>query len=360
MILSKWIRSWHLVVVLILLCLTNTSVTKEIDSEKANTFTLRKRQLGKDTQSVKLNRRGGDYTRNEDLRSKNSKKRFRINKSTMKKDNNSSAFHSGVYNLNDDEMETLNSIIDYIQRPLLNKTVFSPTKRLLFVVGLEGAGHHMAAALMRQCRLYAGNVTKLQKLCIGGGKIPELFRVVRNKQVSHNGVRNDRHYGLFGSSGYVNHGKYLVEVHKLLVQLAKNEAFHGPFFMHINGKDSPLHGMLSYPNYDGVNRNLHNPDLHVLAAVAESAGVDLRLLVLQRSASELYESASDRFNVTTPLMSMSNSASNLFSQLYRVDPAFFACVPYHDFGSCRGVNLASLHFSSTHILLKKMQKFSNT
>ena len=151
-------------------------------------------------------------------------------------------------------------------------------------------------------------------------------------------------HGLFGSSGCVNHGKYLIEVHKLLVQLAKNEAFHGPFFMHINGKDSPLHGMLSYPNYDGVNRNLHNPDLHVLAAVAESAGVDLRLLVLQRSASELYESVSDRFNVTTPLMSMSNSASNLFSQLYRVDPAFFACVQYHDFGKLQGVNLASLHF----------------
>lgn len=241
-----------------------------------------------------------------------------------------------VYHLNDEEAKALQSIVEQIERPMLNKAAASPTKRLLFVVGLEGAGHHMVAALMKKCGEVTASDPRLRNMCVKEEVIPDLlFRVHRNRQApGPNGVRNDKHYGLFGSSGYINHGKYLVEIHKRLVELvnSKDVVEGTPVFMHINGKDSPVHGMLSYPNYDGVNRNLHNPDLHILAAIAESAGIDLRLLVLQRSAKELYESVIDRFTLPTPLMGMANSATNLFSQLYRIDPAFYSCVPYHDVG----------------------------
>jgi hypothetical protein len=92
---------------------------------------------------------------------------------------------------------------------------------------------------------------------------------------------------------------------------AEADSPNGIQLIGLNSRADPHMGMLSYPNYDGPGREVQNPNMHLLAAVAEAAGLDFRVLVLQRPAEESWRSFHSRFFTPASMMGMVNSASNL-------------------------------------------------
>ena len=48
--------------------------------------------------------------------------------------------------------------------------------------------------------------------------------------------------------------------------------------------------MMSYPNFGGTSKAMHHPDVVMLAAAADAAEADLRVLVLHREAEKIMQS----------------------------------------------------------------------
>jgi hypothetical protein len=124
--------------------------------------------------------------------------------------------------------------------------------------------------------------------------------------------------------------------------------------------------MFAYPS--GLGDRLHmaaRPDLFVLAALCERAGIDLRIVVLTRPAIEILDTAQAALAAASASASASasgaaaggpskensfvksvapelsslwpqalvDSASVLTSQLQQIDKGFFLCMDYADFGT---------------------------
>ena len=123
------------------------------------------------------------------------------------------------------------------------------------------------------------------------------------------------------------HGKILLKLYKHMKALSAAPGTTSKL-IGVNARAEVRSGMLSYPNFVGPLRDIQNPDLHVLAAVAEAADLDLRVLVIQRPAADSWRSFHDRFYSPQSLMGMANSAAELYSQLHQVHPSFYFCVKY--------------------------------
>jgi hypothetical protein len=92
--------------------------------------------------------------------------------------------------------------------------------------------------------------------------------------------------------------------------------------------------MLSYPNYNGLHKALDHPDISTLAAAAEWAGLDLRVILLQRDAKDILTSTARR-NIggrEEPKILLDNAAA-LFAQMSLIDPNFYHCINYKELGS---------------------------
>lgn len=90
-------------------------------------------------------------------------------------------------------------------------------------------------------------------------------------------------------------------------------------------------GMLSYPNFGGPSKSLNHPDAFLLATMAERVGLDLRVLVLQRSAAEILRSTAKRnFGGPEESRILVDNAAALYSQLHLLDQKFIHCIDYGD------------------------------
>ena len=88
-------------------------------------------------------------------------------------------------------------------------------------------------------------------------------------------------------------------------------------------------GRMSYPNFGGGDKSLHNPDVRLLARLAEEGGADLRIIVLVRTPEEILRSTvfHRHFGPEQRQASiLALSASLLAAQLAMIDPKFFVCV----------------------------------
>lgn len=105
--------------------------------------------------------------------------------------------------------------------------------------------------------------------------------------------------------------------------------------IYIVGLESAAYaGMMSYPNYNGKNKPLDHPDIFVMAALAELAGLDLRVLILQRSAKEILAS-NDHRNIggaVEPHIMVDNAAA-LYSQMLLMDHSFYHCMQFRELGA---------------------------
>jgi len=89
--------------------------------------------------------------------------------------------------------------------------------------------------------------------------------------------------------------------------------------------------MLSYPNGPSPHKTLDRPDLFALAALAETAQLDIRFIVLIRNAEASLRSTVDNrgFGSMQPQVLVA-SAEALYAQMSLVSAEFYRCVNYED------------------------------
>lgn len=150
--------------------------------------------------------------------------------------------------------------------PFVEKKTFSSALRLVYLVGLEGTGHHYFA-------------DALDKFC----KNPEVPcpKVCNMSYALYPGIGNPPTTG--------DHLKGRIKLRKAMEGLAAAERSlpSGNSTMVSFGKCRWKSGMMSYPNFNGNLKALQYVDFKVLAEEAEHAGVDLRIVYLTRSAPDI-------------------------------------------------------------------------
>jgi hypothetical protein len=88
--------------------------------------------------------------------------------------------------------------------------------------------------------------------------------------------------------------------------------------------------MLSYPSGPAFHKVMDRPDMHVLAALGEAAGLDVRFIVLLRDAASILQSTIDRrhFGGNMQPQVLIANAESMHTQLTLVSPAFYRCLHY--------------------------------
>ncbi|CAK9044975.1 Uncharacterized protein SCF082_LOCUS25472 [Durusdinium trenchii] len=160
-------------------------------------------------------------------------------------------------------------------------------EEFVFFAGLEGTGHHFWKGILL--------------------RLPSIYVSAQTAELSKtlfNGPTGD---GLFSSLD-----EYLrVQSGQRVVSLM----------------DADI-GMMSYPNFEGVDRATQNPDIFELAKLAEAAGVDLRIVLLTRHPSDLVQSEMKNLheiNKVQAVRKISTSMALLSEQLNFLDPSFVEC-----------------------------------
>jgi hypothetical protein len=197
---------------------------------------------------------------------------------------------------------------------VIEKTKFDNKTRVVFFAGLEGAGHHAVRAALNACHI-----------CSPMGIISDyLFFRQNSSSASH---------GLFGGVDSNIHYKHLeiIYSHFLGTQVSTVDTKVEEGKLHILGLSTGAKsGMISYPNFnDRVTKAIDHPDLIPLAAAAEAANIDLRIVILIRNSYDtLYSALSRNFGGTSEARILIDNASLMNSQMSMLDPRYFMCIEY--------------------------------
>lgn len=194
------------------------------------------------------------------------------------------------------------------------KTMRQGRSRLVFVAGLEGTGHHAWTDMFKEC-------INSNKCEVEANLTSTLMRFDHVKHIVH---------GLFGA---VDSRKNADQLHKVMESMQALAARPGDHLYLIGLCFVHLSAMMSYPNYNGMNKPLDHPDISVLAAIAEWAGLDFRVIVLQRDAEEILNSTARRSigGNEEPKVLVDNAAA-LYAQMQLIDRKFYHCVQYRKLG----------------------------
>lgn len=149
---------------------------------------------------------------------------------------------------------------------IVEKTVVSSKLRLVFAVGLEGAGHHYIVEALEEV------LTREDLVGINAcGVLPPAYVAdTMNYTTSHYATAQD--YARRQMTALAEQGEKLEAPGTIAIAQQSEVMIPGCF------------KVMSYPNYGGPGKVLQYLDLAMLARVAEAAGVDFRVVYLQRSA----------------------------------------------------------------------------
>jgi hypothetical protein len=221
----------------------------------------------------------------------------------------------------------------------VTKTVFNNHARLLFVAGIEGSGHHAIRDALSPC--FGNNLCQAVQF---------------TKDLSH---FPDVSHGLYGGFDAPLYNDLLENAFAHMQEMAYRsqhpdimtipKATHipapydsGQYFyqnysrghlpgLYILGLDTfTLSGMMSFPNGDDAkSKSIDHPDLVTFAMLAEAAGIDLRILVLNRRGHDILYSTFRRgfgHGIEAPILV--DNANVLYNQLQHLDPQFYLCLEY--------------------------------
>lgn len=189
----------------------------------------------------------------------------------------------------------------------LQKTVFSNKTRFVFVMGLEGSGHHMFHKVFAKCK---------KCKCI-----PSLhnFRFCQNSNKK----------GLFGSE--ITREEITQEMDYLQAEAEKWTSM----------KDATVFintycitcGESSYPNYGGHCRRYKYSDVRLMAEIFESLEIDFRVLIVLRNAVDVLLSTTVHRGYGEWVSAAQHYSAMvrdvmMHSQLERLDKAFFTYLDY--------------------------------
>lgn len=159
-------------------------------------------------------------------------------------------------------------------REVTPKTRVSSKMRMVFVVGLEGAGHHYVIGALEHMFEKNGYLVHLNECRMAKAYlVPELMTE--------------------SSTHYADTRELARRAMKRLAQREDTLQSWPGGVVTLQGKQPKEMeacqqvGMLSYPNYAGPNKVCQYLDLGMLAEVAEAEGVDLRVIYLYRSVKDI-------------------------------------------------------------------------
>lgn len=160
---------------------------------------------------------------------------------------------------------------------VIAKTVVSSTLRLVFVVGLEGTGHHFFEKVLRSLFKQHGDLAIIDACFISNG-------IYVDKSLG-GAVSKYREFEEAMRSGMKNLAK-------------REEGAEAPATIVVvqrrtrrERKQCAPYGEMSFPDGHGPNKALKYPDIQKVAQLAEEEGVDLRIVYLQRSAKSVLVSS---------------------------------------------------------------------
>lgn len=140
----------------------------------------------------------------------------------------------------------------------LSKTVFSEKMRAVFLVGLEGAGHHYLRSAINNA--YPGFANQIEMV--------SAWNFGWQASMSEN------------LSGYI-------DSLRLAREQVQSYALEEDGLQEGQGKVVHFGKFISYPYLGGPNKVFQYTDLRMLADFAEEEGVDLRIVYLKRSAQDM-------------------------------------------------------------------------
>ena len=188
---------------------------------------------------------------------------------------------------------------------ILRKKAVSNKARLLVLAGLEGSGQTSWHSMMQVCRA--------QGKCHPNPSFDELF--IDQKSGSLQGLFAEHYYHLA-----------LRNCQKVFDAMNKISSSSNSTLQMLGMDDSFDANKMAYPSYTGAFKPMDRPDVHTLALLAELAGLDLRIVVLQRSARDVILPRLHR-KFSSPKILIDNAAA-LYQQLSMLHPDFFYCVDY--------------------------------
>jgi hypothetical protein len=232
-----------------------------------------------------------------------------------------------------------NSTLQYYQSLLkamrkgggrLPKKAFSDQLRMLLVVGLEGTGHHAMKSIFSEC-LDSADAAKLES---SSAKCAVDDRL--NSLLMHTYAGKPK-VGLFFAEDAARGGELSLAVQASLRNISKHaeNVLAGNNRLYILGLEfTSGGGMLSYPNFGGASKALNHPDAFLLAALAENAGLDLRVFVLSRNTADVLRSVSSRnFGGEQEARILASNAESIYTQLSLLDRRFLLCIDYEELDS---------------------------
>ena len=156
---------------------------------------------------------------------------------------------------------SLDTTVEETYTPIVPKTIFSSKLRLVFVLGVEGTGHHYLVSVDSH-----------------------LFR--NHEQLVHipydgfNGHLYDLKYSM--AEGVARYSEALDRARDNMRELAQRGAE-----MEHPGTVVFTYERFSYPNGHGPNKVLKYIDLRIMAEMAEEQGLDFRVVYLHRDIKNL-------------------------------------------------------------------------
>mmetsp|Transcript_28670 Transcript_28670/g.37578 ORF Transcript_28670/g.37578 Transcript_28670/m.37578 type:complete len:306 (+) Transcript_28670:87-1004(+) len=133
----------------------------------------------------------------------------------------------------------------------------------IFVLGLEGTGHHMCAAIWNRC-----------DRCANSGDVGQLIYKQTPKQAS----------GIFAET---NPTTFAQQNSQLVKKLAEKSKLEKGKLIILNTWKGSASGEVSYPNFLGPYRFTQHPHAIHMFEEAKKAGTKVKFLVLVRSAQQM-------------------------------------------------------------------------
>jgi hypothetical protein len=218
-----------------------------------------------------------------------------------------------VIDSTDDAVIPLNAAADFI----LKKSAFSKRVRVLFVTGLEHAGHHELSFMLDVC-------SKLDPPACE--QAISLSSKVMNYDQAHKTIRG------LSSAADTPKSFELATVIRHTFEHIRNKTGDHLYFIGFGAKYGAKKSFTvsTFPKYPIKIKPSEYPDIYQLTATAESANVDMRILVLQRNPLALMQilERSDSDIDFEDFRSWILQLGFLYSQLSLLDRKFYYCLPF--------------------------------
>ncbi|CAM9772841.1 unnamed protein product [Ectocarpus fasciculatus] len=196
---------------------------------------------------------------------------------------------------------------------VVEKKAASSRMRVVFLVGLEGTGHHYLADVLDDvCK---APKVRCPKMCVMAKVLYPDLSLPKSRNAYWEARKRLRE-----------------EMEKLAAFPEESLAEDESTVVSFGACRHQGTGMMSYPNFNGNEKAIQYVDFRLVAEEAERAGVDMRFVYLARSAEDILASDSEHNNYGGSYIRESrillNNLAVVHSTFQEMDPAFTTCFRY--------------------------------